>query len=105
MGHLKGKYTRDYFLGGFDPITGARYGVAGFQEFKEKVVSEGARAGVYLSSILRRQYPRERRSSRSALEGGITYRFSSGRGFGDIAESISPLSPLPSHGDMSLTPE
>ncbi len=33
MGHLREKYTDDYFLGGVDPVSGRPYGVLGHQEF------------------------------------------------------------------------
>ena len=34
MGHLRNKYTADYFLGGTDPITGRTYGVLGHEQYK-----------------------------------------------------------------------
>jgi 2-polyprenyl-3-methyl-5-hydroxy-6-metoxy-1,4-benzoquinol methylase len=33
VGHLREKYTDDYFLGGIDPVSGRPYGVLGHQEF------------------------------------------------------------------------
>ncbi len=44
MGHLIEKYTREYFLGAVDKVTGRPYGVAGHAEFKEHEVDGQHRA-------------------------------------------------------------
>jgi 2-polyprenyl-3-methyl-5-hydroxy-6-metoxy-1,4-benzoquinol methylase len=40
MGHVKEKYTREYFLGAVDQETGSEYGVAGFEAFKRGHLEE-----------------------------------------------------------------
>jgi 2-polyprenyl-3-methyl-5-hydroxy-6-metoxy-1,4-benzoquinol methylase len=40
MGHLRGKYSSDYFLGGVDPVSGREYGVVGHEEFKSNRIHD-----------------------------------------------------------------
>jgi SAM-dependent methyltransferase len=40
MGHLREKYTTEYFLGGFDAPSGHGYGVLGYAEFNNNTIHE-----------------------------------------------------------------
>jgi 2-polyprenyl-3-methyl-5-hydroxy-6-metoxy-1,4-benzoquinol methylase len=40
LGHLLHKYTRDYFLGGTDAVTGRSYGVLGHEEYKAQNIHQ-----------------------------------------------------------------
>ena len=40
MGHLKEKYTKEYFLGSTDKKTNKTYGVAGFENFKHRNIDK-----------------------------------------------------------------
>ncbi len=40
MGHLNGKYTKEYYLGGIDPLTHVHYGLSGYKEFNNHTIEK-----------------------------------------------------------------